>query len=90
MESNRVRKAALLRSLALAVAASAWARLDTATILGIVYDASGSVIQGAQVVAQNQGTSASFARITDGAGHFIAPSHPVGAYRLTVLTRGAR
>jgi hypothetical protein len=90
MESNRVRKAALLRSLALALAlaAPAWAQLDTATILGIVYDASGSVIQGAQVVVQNQGTSASFTRITDGSGNFIAPSLPVGMYRLTISYPG--
>src|SRR5262245_60265128 len=69
----------------------AWAglaQLDNATILGTVFDATGGVVPGAKVDVHNQGTSATVSRTTDASGNFIAPSSPVGSYRITVSYPG--
>ncbi len=74
--------------LVLCFAAVSRAQLDNATILGTVFDASGGVVQGASVEVQNLGTAAVIVRTTDGSGNFIAPSLPVGSYRITVSYPG--
>src|SRR5262245_26244550 len=66
----------------------AYGQLDNATILGTVLDSTGGVVPGATVQVQNQGTSAIVTRTTDGSGNFIAPSLPVGSYRVTVSYPG--
>src|SRR3972149_10069225 len=81
----------LLLSVLLAVlsaSAIALAQLDTATILGTVYDSSGGVIPGAKVQIQNVGTSATVDLVTDQSGTFIAPALRVGTYKVTATMTG--
>jgi len=83
-----------LRRFALIVLSLLWAtalclaQLDTATILGTVYDPSGAVVPGAKVVVQNMGTSATQELTTDQSGNFLAPLLPVGTYKVTVSMSG--
>jgi hypothetical protein len=80
----------VIRRLVLITLAMLWAavlclaQLDTASILGTVFDSSGAVIPGAKVVVQNMGTSATVDLTTDGNGNFIAPVLPIGKYKVTV------
>ncbi|MBZ5611237.1 MAG: TonB-dependent receptor [Acidobacteriia bacterium] len=53
-----------------------------------MFDSSGGVVPGAKVDVQNQGTSATVSSITDASGNFIAPSLPVGSYRITISAPG--
>jgi hypothetical protein len=67
---------------------AAWAQLDTATMLGTVYDSSGAVLPNASIVVQNQGTAVSWSLHADASGNFIATALPVGMYRVTASAQG--
>ena len=64
------------------------AQQDRGTILGTVQDTSGSVIPGASVAVENQGTGQTFTSVTDSAGGFVAPEIPIGTYRVTATFTG--
>lgn len=64
------------------------AQQDRATILGIVQDASQSVVAGATVVVENQATGRELRLTTDSSGLFVAPEIPVGTYRVTASLQG--
>jgi hypothetical protein len=64
------------------------AQLETATILGTVYDSSKAVIPGAKVVVTDIGTSATVELTTDRSGTFIAPALRIGNYKVTVSATG--
>jgi hypothetical protein len=83
-----VRRFVLLIPFVLGVTSVCRAQLDTATILGTVYDSSGAVIPQAKIQVQNMGTSVTFETITNGNGNFNAPLLPVGAYRVTASVDG--
>src|SRR5437667_10889418 len=59
------------------------AQQDTGTILGTVEDTSGSIIHGATVTVENQGTANVLSLKTDSSGVFIAPEIPIGIYRVS-------
>lgn len=63
-------------------------QLDTAAIVGTVFDSGGGVIAGATITIQNEGTAATYSFTTDGSGSFIAPVLPIGMYRITVAAKG--
>ncbi|HEV2178242.1 MAG TPA: carboxypeptidase-like regulatory domain-containing protein [Terriglobia bacterium] len=60
----------------------------TASLLGIVHDASGAVIPGAQVTVLNQQTGATRTVPTDSTGSYEAPFLPVGQYTVRVTFQG--
>ena len=74
--------------LALAVVTACFAQLDTASIVGTVYDPTGAVIPNASVVVKNQRTGATWNFNTSGEGLFVAPVLPVGTYSVTASTNG--
>ncbi len=59
-----------------------------ATLAGVVVDAQGAVIPGADVVVKNNATAATMTAITDSAGRFSLPSVDPGTYTVTVSLMG--
>src|SRR5438270_8329948 len=68
--------------------ASGFAQLPTGTILGTVKDASGALVPGAAVTAQNVETGTSRSTSTDETGAFRLTALPVGHYDLRVESSG--
>jgi hypothetical protein len=60
----------------------------TSSLTGIVTDASGAVIPGADVKAKHVGTSAEFVAVTSDNGEFHIPTLQPGAYTVTVSLMG--
>lgn len=63
---------------------------DTATLTGTVTDASGAVLQGADVVLLNVTTGTTRKQVTNSAGEYVAAALPPGTYDLTVNAQGFR
>ena len=61
---------------------------STATIQGTVTDATGAVVPNATVTVTNQATGEERTLQTDAAGIYVAPSLPVGTYRVGVKAAG--
>jgi len=64
--------------------------ITTGVVRGVVSDNSGAVIPGANVVLAAHMTNQRLARSTNGAGIFVFPAQPVGAYELEVSAAGFR
>ena len=64
------------------------AQVTTATVYGVVRDATGAVLPGAAVTVTNQGTNLSRATITDERGEFALPALPAGRYTLKIELAG--
>ena len=84
---------AILRCCALlfvigACTAAVKAQFTTARLGGSVVDSSGSIIAGAAVVAEQEGTSYKRSETTNSSGEYVFPSLPVGTYRITVTKMG--
>src|SRR3954447_23962821 len=62
----------------------------TASITGVVHDASGAVVPGATVRALNTGTNAEFTATTNTEGQYTIRAMPVGEYKLSVEATGFR
>ena len=60
----------------------------TGNILGQVTDPSGAAVSGGNVTAQNLGTGYTRKAIINGAGEYVIPSVPIGAYKVTVAVPG--
>ena len=58
-----------------------------ATLIGVVTDATGSVLPGVVVTAVHETTGNQFTSVTDGAGRFQIPAR-VGTYRITSVLAG--
>jgi hypothetical protein len=70
------------------VAVSCWAQ-PSARILGKVKDASGAVVEGAQITAVNTATGLSRSTLSTNTGDFELAALPItGAYTLTVVKQG--
>src|SRR4051794_29701095 len=82
-----LRKLQLLLVIAL-TASCAMAQDVTASITGVVRDASGAVVPSATVRALNVGTNAEFTATTSAEGQYTIRTMPVGEYRLTVEATG--
>ena len=61
---------------------------STASLNGIVTDASGAAVPGAKVMVTNQATGVSSTSQTDSAGAYLFPSLPIGVYRIEVTASG--
>ena len=81
---------ALLRisSLAMLLAACAFAQRDLATLVGTVTDQSGSGIPGAKVSINEESTGLKYDLVTAGGGEFARPALKPGIYTITVEASG--
>ncbi len=84
-----LRKLQLLLVIAL-TGSCAMAQDVTASITGVVHDASGAVVPGATVRALNTGTNAEFTATTNTEGQYTIRAMPVGEYKLSVEATGFR
>jgi hypothetical protein len=75
-------------ALALLVAASAYAQVTTATLVGLVRDNSGAVIPGASVVATHDGTGVAREGVSDANGEFVFAALPNGPYTVRIELTG--
>jgi hypothetical protein len=64
------------------------AQSTTASMLGIVRDASGAVVPGAEVTVTNTGTSFTRTMSTDGEGGYLFTNLPIGSYELKATMNG--
>ena len=78
----------LLVALVLLVAASAYAQVTTATLVGLVRDNSGAVIPGASVIATHEGTGVAREGVSDANGEFVLAALPSGPYTLRIELTG--
>lgn len=76
--------------LLLSAAASYGQFLDQGAITGVVKDASGAVIPGAQVALENTETNLVLHGTTNGDGVYIFSPIPIGHYKVTVTSPGFR
>jgi outer membrane receptor protein involved in Fe transport len=67
---------------------TAWAQVDTGSILGTVRDPSGAVVPGATVSLTNQNLGLTVKTTTNAEGNFQFPGLRVGEYSLTVEATG--
>src|SRR5687768_40111 len=74
----------------LTVSSSAFAQIDTGTIVGRVTDASGGVLPGVTVTATQQGTGVESSSVTNTNGEFIFPGLRVGIYEVAAELQGFR
>lgn len=74
--------------LGLLMAVPSDAQTITASLEGIVRDASGAVVPRAKAVIVNTGTNATVQATTDKEGRFLAPALRPGAYAVTVEAQG--
>src|SRR5881296_1280741 len=72
----------------LVAAIPGFAQLPTGTILGTVKDASGALVPGAAVTAQNLETGTSRSTLTNETGAYRLAALPVGRYDLRVELAG--
>lgn len=84
--------AKLILSLALLIflAAAGFAQAPTAELTGVVRDASGAVVPGAQVAATNEDTGFTRQVGSNELGYFTVPLLPPGPYRMSVKKEGFR
>ena len=66
------------------------AQVTTATLYGVVRDATASSLPGATVTVENQGTGLSREAVTDASGEFALTALPSGRYTLTIALQGFR
>ncbi|MBI3684736.1 MAG: TonB-dependent receptor [Acidobacteria bacterium] len=72
----------------LSLALLAFAQTDTGVITGLITDASGAAIPGAEVTARSESTSATFRALSNEAGIYVLNALPRGAYEISVSARG--
>jgi hypothetical protein len=67
-----------------------WAQggVSTTTLSGVIADASGGLIPGADVTVKNNSTSAEFRAVSDSKGEFVVAGLVPGRYTLTVALKG--
>ncbi len=70
------------------LAAALPAQSTFGAIIGIVRDASGALVQGAQVTLLNTGTTAAHTEVTDSGGNYAFKNIDVGSYKLVFAATG--
>ena len=67
---------------------TAFAQVDTGTILGTIKDTSGAVIPGVAVTLTNEDTKVAQTGLTDERGNYLFAALRVGSYALTAELQG--
>jgi outer membrane receptor protein involved in Fe transport len=88
VRASRIRAVSFLVLLLVLTGGCALAQVSTASINGIVQDASGAVVVGADVQATQTETRFTSHAISSSTGAFTLPSLPVGPYQLSVTKSG--
>ncbi len=87
--ARRVRRLSLSLLLLISVGAGAlMAQVGTATLSGVVTDASGSSVPNAEVSLESELQKYSRRARTGVSGEYVIPAIPPGTYRLTVQAQG--
>src|SRR5271165_4532647 len=73
---------------AIGFAAPVWAQKDAGTIVGLVRDASGAVVQGAKVTVEDVDRGVQMTLSTNDDGEYVASPLHIGRYRVTVEKAG--
>jgi outer membrane receptor protein involved in Fe transport len=60
----------------------------TGSISGVVKDSTGAIIPGAELIATNVGTNATYSALSDESGVFVVRAIPIGLYNLSAEARG--
>ena len=60
----------------------------TSPLAGVVADASGAVLPGADVIVKNNATGETYTTVTNGEGAFTVPALVNGTYSVTVVADG--
>lgn len=81
-------RAVVLAVALIAAAVAARAQTDTATITGLVTDASGATVPGAAVQAVNQDNGLEYATQSNATGNYVLTALPIGNYDLTATSDG--
>jgi len=69
-------------------AAPTYGQTSAGAIVGVIRDASGATVPGAQITATNQGTNIAYPFMTDETGNYYIPSLLPGRYRLEAEKKG--
>jgi hypothetical protein len=72
----------------IACAHAGLAQVDSASLAGLVTDASHAAIPGAKVNAANSATGIERSTVSDASGYYTFPSLPIGSYHVTVSQTG--
>jgi hypothetical protein len=88
MKLPRIGRLVAFAVLASALCATGFAQKVTGDITGSVSDASGAVLAGATVTAENTGTGLKRTVTTSGTGVYSIPELPPGTYRMTANASG--
>ncbi|MFN7919776.1 MAG: TonB-dependent receptor [Bryobacteraceae bacterium] len=73
---------------AIAISASAWAQVQSGTIVGAVTDQAGAAVANAKVTLVNEGTRFTRSVSTNESGQYVATSVPTGNYSITAESAG--
>src|SRR5258708_39452070 len=65
-----------------------FAQATTAELSGTVEDASGAVVAGAQVIANNIATNIAHSTVSEKNGHYVVGQLPPGDYTITLEAKG--
>jgi hypothetical protein len=79
---------ALFLLVAIGFATPLWAQKDAGTIVGLVRDASGAVVQGAKVTVEDVDRDVQMTLSTSDAGEYVASPLHIGRYKVTVEKTG--
>jgi len=88
MRRTELRKIFGLIAVILLLSLRGFGQATTAELSGTVQDASGAVVPGAQVIANNIATNIAHSTISEKSGHYVLGQLPPGDYTLTVEAKG--
>ena len=83
-----MRKTFGLMAVILLLSLRGFGQATTAELSGTVQDASGAVVPGAQVIANNIATNIAHSTVSEKSGHYVLSQLPPGDYTLTVEAKG--
>lgn len=86
--NSRFRTVAAGALACLLTATMAWAQTDTATITGLVTDASGAAVAGAEVQAIHQANGLEYSTQSSETGNYVLTALPIGNYDLSATSEG--
>ena len=79
---------AVLLAVIVSIASVGWSQNISATLRGTVRDGAGSVIAGAQIVVENNGTGATHTTTSNSTGNYVVLQLPPAAYTVSVNAKG--